>query len=152
MDGNGYPTVKAELSNGEERVMDRSTHDNQPELTKIGDKQYHHFLVRVPKKAKSLTITLRAVPSTQTDSTYKEPDLFLFAHRGKFAYKGESDIQNISNGIGKTITINKPKSGDWYISVFCNTTVDTEETKYGTRYTGRLDVLNGVPYIIQAEY
>lgn len=152
MDGNGYPTVKAELSNGEERVMDRSTHDNQPELTKIGDKQYHHFLVRVPKKAKSLTITLKAVPSTQTDSTYKEPDLFLFAHRGKFAYKGESDIQNISNGIGKTITIHKPKSGDWYISVFCNTTVDTEETKYGTRYTGRLDVLNGVPYIIQVEY
>ena len=152
MDGNGYPSVKAELINNEERVMDRSTHDNQPELTKIGDRQYHHFLVKVPKKSKSLRITLTAVPDQPKDSTLKEPDLFLFARRGKFAYKGESDFQNLKDGIGKAIEISKPKAGNWYISVFCNTTVDTEETTYGTRYTGRLDVLNGVPYIIKVEY
>jgi hypothetical protein len=28
--------------------------------------------------------------------------------------------------------------------------VDTVETKWGTQYTGRLDVLNGVPYGITA--
>ena len=152
MDGNGYPSVKAELLNNEERVMDRSTHDNQPELTKIGDRQYHHFLVKVPKKTKSLRITLTAVPDQPKDSTLKEPDLFLFARRGKFAYKGESEFQNLKDGIGKVIEISKPKAGDWYISVFCDTTVEAEETTYGTRYTGRLDVLNGVPYIIKVEY
>ena len=62
------------------------------------------------------------------------------------------DLQNLKDVIGKVIEISKPKAGNWYISVFCNTTVNTEETTYGTRYTGRLDVLNGVPYIIKVEY
>jgi len=152
MDGNGYPNLKAELSNGVERVMDRSTHDHEPELTKIGDKQYHHFMVKVPKKTKVMRITLEAVPGTYSDSTLTEPDLFIFAKRGKFAYKAESDAQDLSSGIGKTVVIKNPKAGNWYVSVFCNTTVDTEETKYGTLYKGRLDVLNGVPYIIRVEY
>lgn len=43
-----------------------------------------------------------------------------------------------------------PRRGTLYLSVFCNTTVDTVETKWGTQYTGRLDVLNGVPYGITA--
>lgn len=172
MDGNGYQTVKGELQSGEERVMDRSTHDHDPAFTKIGDKQYHHFLVRVPKKTKTLRIYLKAVPAVSTESVAasadstakaasagtgqpqapKEPDLFVFARRGKFAYKGESDAQDLSSGIGKVVTINNPKAGNWYISVFCNTIVETEETRYGTVYTGNLEVLNGVPYIIEAEY
>lgn len=151
MDGNGYQTVKGELANKEERVMDRSTHDLDPAFTKIGDKQYHHFLVKVPKKTKTLRITLKPV-CNQADSTAKEPDLYLFARRGKFAYKGESDAQDLSKGIGKVIVIDRPKAGNWYVSVFCDTTVETQETRYGTVYTGNLEVLNGVPYTVLVEY
>ena len=42
------------------------------------------------------------------------------------------------------------KSLEGSVAVFCATTVDTVETKWGTQYTGRLDVLNGVPYGITA--
>ena len=42
-----------------------------------------------------------------------------------------------------------PKAGTMYISVFCDTTVDTVKSPNGTQYTGRVDVLNGVPYTIE---
>jgi hypothetical protein len=41
-----------------------------------------------------------------------------------------------------------PKPGKYYISVFCATTVTATTGKYGVEYSGRTDVLNGVPYTI----
>ena len=51
----------------------------------------------------------------------------------------------------KTLTIDAPEPGTYYISVYCATTVDAVETAYGTWYQGRIDVLNGVPYVISVE-
>ncbi|MFC2136419.1 hypothetical protein ACFLTH_17530, partial [Bacteroidota bacterium] len=58
LDGLGSPDLKALLSNGAVRVMDKSTEDNDPAYTKIGDKQYHHFKVNIPDDASTLSINL----------------------------------------------------------------------------------------------
>ena len=56
---------------------------------------------------------------------------------------------NVKNGIDKVLTVIRPKAGTLYVSVYCNTTVDTIRTPWGYQYTGRTDVLNGVPYKIK---
>lgn len=60
-----------------------------------------------------------------------------------------SDADPAFTRIGdRQIVIDSPKAGRYYIGICCETTVDSQETAYGTQYTGRLDVLNGVPYTI----
>jgi hypothetical protein len=54
-------------------------------------------------------------------------------------------------GCNKTLVLKKPKAGKWYISVFCETTVTPDTGDNGIIYTGRTDVLNGVPYKIKVE-
>ena len=145
MEGNGTPRAKGKLENGVERKMYCFTHDNNPDFTAIGDKQYHHFVIDVPKGAGKITLSLKAKPG------YSNYDLFLLAQPQKFAYLDEALYKNTALGSEKKLVITQPKAGKMYLSVFCNTTVDTVETKYGTSYTGRTDVLNGVPYSILAE-
>lgn len=145
LDGNGVIVEKGELKDGEPRVMDRRTADQDPAFTRIGDRQYHHFFVNVPKGAKTLTIEL------STPAGWKDFDLYLFADRDKQAYRSSAPYKNVVLGSDKTLVIKDPKPGKLFISVFCATTVDTEETKYGDRYVGRTEVLNGIPYTIRTE-
>lgn len=144
LDGNGTPKLKGTLKNGEERKMYCFTHDNNPDFTAIGDKQYHHFALNVPKDTKKVTLTLKP------KAGYANFDLFLLAHPQKYAYLGEAKYKNMGTGSEKTLVINQPNAGTLYLSVLCNTTVETINTPYGTEYTGRVDVLNGVPYSITA--
>ncbi len=146
MEGNGVARVKAALIPGEERVMNKFTHDADPAYTRIGDKQYHHYTVEVPAGCDSLAIELTSVKGA-TDY-----DLWLLANPGDFAFLGEAAYLNVDYGVGKKIGISAPKAGTLYISVYCNTTVDTVTTAYGTQYTGRTDVLNGVPYKIKVSF
>lgn len=145
MDGNGAPRVKAALAKGEPRIMDKWTHDNQPDFARLGDKQYHHFTYEVPKNCDSLVISLEAV------NGWNKFDLYLYANPGDFAFADNAWYRNVDLGVSKTLTIRKPKAGKLFISVFCDTTVETEMTFYGERYKGRTDVLNGVPYIITVD-
>lgn len=145
-DGNGVPEAKGELKAGEERRMYCSTGDCNPAFTRIGDLQYHHFTVEVPEGAGLMTVSL-AVPQG-----WEGIDLYLFAKRGDFAYMEGADARNISLGPDKVLRVVNPQAGTWYLSVYCDTTVGTEETFYGTRYTGRTDVLNGVPYSITVNF
>lgn len=146
MDGNGIPTVKGKLENGQERKMHCFTHDNKPEYTAIGDRQYHHFTLDVPKDVEKITIELKP------KAGYADFDLFLLAHPADFAFLSDAQYKNTALGSAKKLVIEHPKAGILYISVFCNTTVETTTCAYGTQYTGRLDVLNGVPYSITAQY
>lgn len=146
MDGNGEPIVKGELVPGEARTMDRTTEDCLPEFTRIGDKQYHHFTVDVPEGVESLRIDL------DPEKGWSDYDLYLFARHEGFAFMDTADFRNISLGVKKSILIRNPKPGKLYISVFCDTTVESHETFYGTQYTGRTDVLNGVPYSVRVTF
>ena len=137
MDNTGSPVVKGELVSGQVREMNKATEDAAPEFTKIGDRQYHHFTVEVPKRTKKLVITLEGADGT---------DLSLAAMPGEFAFLKDAAVKDESAGSRKTIVLKKPQAGKWYISVFCETAPDAEFGENGVIYTGRTDVLNGVPY------
>ena len=145
LDGVGQPSVKGELVPGEPRKMDRSTHHNAPAFTKIGDKQYHHFTLEIPRGTKKVTLSLSKIKNG-------DYDLYLFANPSSFAFMGEARYENIRLGVDKSLEIENPEAGTMYVSVFCDTTVDAVQTAYGTQYSGRTDVLNGVPYVIKAEF
>lgn len=144
IDGNGATRIKGELQDGVTREMTLRTHDNQPEYTAIGDRQYHHFTFKVPRGAKQVRIDLRP------EEGYEDFDLFLFAGTGAPAFNDNAKYHNVELGARKSLYIDAPKAGLLYISVFCFTTVDTVVTRNGEQYTGRVEVLNGVPYTITA--
>lgn len=144
LEGNAEPTIKGELVPEQKREMKCRTKDKNPLYTRIGDKQYHHFTVTVPKKCEKLEILLGEYQGWQ------DFNIYLFASKKGFAFSDVAQYRNVHSGVAKKLVINHPKEGTYYISVFCATTVDTIETKYGTMYTGRVDVLNGVPYTISS--
>ena len=146
MEGNGAVDVKGELNPGEVRCMDKSSEDEDPLFTKIGDRQYHHFTVEIPKRTKEAVIVLQGYEGADNF------DLTLAACKGEPAFHDRTSIKNVLLGCNKTLVLKNPKAGKWYISVFCETTVTTETGEKGVIYTGRTDVLNGVPYKIKVEY
>ena len=145
MDGNGIEKVKGELIPGELREMKKSTADSDPLHTKIGDLQYHHFKVTVRPNTKKLVIYLDGY------NKYDGFDLSLCAKAGEFAFHHNTDIKNVSLGCRKSLIIDTPQAGDWYISVRCENTVETLNGQYGTEYITGKEVLNGVPYKIKVE-
>ena len=146
LDGNGEPEVKGELKSGEVREMNKRTEDNDPAYTRIGDRQYHHFVANLPKKCKRLVISLNGYKGENSF------DLTLCAKRGEMAFHDNTLQKVVSQGCKKSLVIDNPKAGEWYVSVFCETTVIATDGEYGTEYSGRTEVLNGVPYSIKVEY
>ena len=142
MDTTGSPVVKGELVSGQVREMNKASEDAAPEFTKIGDRQYHHFTVDVPKRTRKLIITLESADGF---------DLSLAAKPGEFAFLKDAAVKDESAGSCKTIVLKKPQAGKWYISVFCETAPEAEFGENGVVYTGRTDVLNGVPYKVSVE-
>ncbi len=147
LDGNGTTKLKAVLQNGQLREMTRTTGENDPAFTRVGDRQYHHFAVDVPEGVSEIKVELRA-PEFWTDRF----DMWLFADGQDFAFKSNARYKNVAHGSEKTLTVPVGKAGRYYISVFCATTVDTVQTPYGDQYCGRIDVLNGVPYTLKVSW
>jgi glutamine amidotransferase-like uncharacterized protein len=143
MDGNGAVAVKGDLIPGEVRQMNKSTEDEDPLFTKIGDRQYHHFTVEIPKRTKEAVIFLQGYKGADNF------DLTLAACYNEPAFHDKTSIKNVLLGCNKKLVLKNPKAGKWYISVFCETTVTAETGDKGVIYTGRTDVLNGVPYKIK---
>ncbi len=140
MEGCGTPTIKGELLNGVARDMIKSTTDNDPDYTMIGDKQYHHFTTTIPKNAKNIKVVLRG-----TDKYC----LNLYMRKEAPAFIQKADYMNISLGAQKEINIDHLSAGKWYIAVECASTVEVVNSQWGELYSGDLSVLNGVPYSIK---
>lgn len=139
LEGLGEPSIKGELRKGISREMIKSTTDNDPDYTMIGDKQYHHFTATIPQNAKNIKVTL------------KGPDLYnlnLYIRKEGFAFKQYADYMDISLGARKEICVERIASGKWNIAVECASTVDVVNSQWGELYSGNLSVLNGVPYSI----
>ena len=145
MDGNGSPVLKAVLEPGHERIMDKRTSDNDPAYTRIGDRQYHHFAFDVPKGCE------RAVVSLKSLKGWRNFDMSLYVSNDGFAFSDCAQWSSEGEGIDRQIVLDSPKAGRYHIGVCCETTVDSQETAYGTQYSGRADVLNGVPYGISVD-
>ena len=131
----------ASLKPGDKVKMTRRSCDNDPAHTKIGDLQYHHFTVDVPEGG--ATVVLSPLKG------WTAFDLHLYASADSFAFASNSPLCETSEGVAKALHISEP--GTWHVSVYCATTVDATETAYGTMYSGRIDVLNGVPYILSVK-
>ena len=142
-DGVAGPDVKAALVNGQERVMDKSSKDNDPAHAKIGDKQYHHFTVALPNGAKDLTVSLSG------DAGY---DMNLYLAKDTFALASRAQHAETSKGPTKTLSVSSPEAGTWYVGVECATTVTATKAATGHTYSGNLAVLNGVKYAIKAAW
>jgi hypothetical protein len=143
IDGFGTPQVKDTLINSQLRVMDKNTSDNDPTFTKIGDKQYHHFMIRILNGTDSLIITL--------DGDDSQP-FNLYVKRDSLAFRNTADYADTSFASDKTIRIANLIPGDWYIGVECDTTVTTTYRGWGYEYGGNLAILNGAEYSIKAEW
>ena len=141
--GNGEQVLKAVLKPGEPREMNDRT---KPEFAPVGDRQYHHFCVDVPKGVGKMVIDLQGFLDRD------DFDLHLFASRTGFAYREDATWAHVGANVDKSLEIIDPKPGKYYISVFCATTVTATMGKYGVEYSGRTDVLNGVPYTIQVNF
>ncbi|MDX9928217.1 MAG: BPL-N domain-containing protein [Bacteroidales bacterium] len=143
IEGNGTPVLKGDLEKNKVRNMFKTTHDNDPSLTMIGDRQYHHFRVTIPRGAKDITVILNGA---------EDYDLNLYMRKGDFAAKREADYRDVSPGAAKQFTFKTLPEGEWYIAVECQTTVETIKTEWGVAYTGKTEVLNGVPYTIKVDW
>ena len=143
MDNTGTPAPKGKLVSGEVREMNKASEDNDPAFTKIGDRQYHHFEVDVPDRTRKLEISLEGYPGED------DVDLSLAAHKGGLAFLADAQFKDESAGCSKTIVLKRPAAGKYFISVFCETAPDSSFGENGVVYSGRTDLLNGVPYKIK---
>lgn len=146
MEGNAKPQSKGVLIADKVREMKMRAEDEAPAYTRIGDRQYHHFTVNVPSRCKRMVVSLEGYKG---EDNY---DLLLCAKRGEFAFESNSTVKSDVNGCSKQLVVNRPKRGEWNISVHCKTTVVAKTGEKGTYYEGDLSVLNGVPYKIGVRY
>ena len=142
MDGVGCAKVKGQLHNGELRRMTKATEDNDPAFTKIGDRQCHHFVINVPKKARNIRVRLEALDNYR---------LSLRMAQGTFAFKEDAQYRVENHELVKELVFDELPAGVWYIGVQCEDTVNATETEGCDIYTNT-GVLNGVPYTISAEW
>ncbi len=143
-DGVGIARVKGILHNGEVRYMTKSTEDQDPDYTKIGDKQCHHFVFALPEGAKNVRVRVESLEKYQ---------LSLFLAKGTFAF--EDDAQYKSQGVqtGKELYFPTLEAGTWFVGVQCEsvpTLVDNHGT-YGTVYSNT-GILNGAPYTVKVSW
>ena len=143
MDGVGTVSIKGYLKNGVERVMDKTTPDNNPDYTRIGDLQTHHFATYIPSDAKNVRVEVNS--SSQCD-------LALMMDLGTYAFSDVAEYQAAVPGSRQQLFFPTLREGIWYIAVQCLTTVTVKETNYGQEYVGNLEVLNGIPYRISISW
>jgi len=143
LDGTGAVKIKGDLSNGTVRVMDKATTDNAPKLTRIGDRQLHHFRFTVAPETPDVTITLQH-QSQASLSIHVNPDSPAFRSNAQHSVR----VKDGTDGLTTTL-----KAGKWYASVECETAVksvmDANSGFY--RYYGNTWILNGIPYSIRVE-
>ena len=141
IDGVGAPVLKGQLKNGVVRHMNKLASDKNPEHTRIGDLQYHHFSFDISNKPTNVEIEL---------SGEKGFDLCLYLKKGAPAFRSNADHAKKTLGSAKILKAKLPP-GKWFLSVECVTTVKAELD--GSRgffnYSGNTAVLNGAAYQIK---
>ena len=142
-DNMGVTPVKAVLRNGQPVVMDKATADNCPERTMIGDLQCHHFALYIPKDAMDITLSV---------SSSVNASMCLRLNRGALAFPDAKTYQSPVSSASPSLFFSTLREGLYYVSVQNLTTVDVTEVERGQKYSGRTDVLNGVPYTISVTW
>ena len=143
MKGRGIAPLKGFLKNGEKREMVKTTEDNDPAFTRIGDLQVHHFAAYIPSDAKNIQLDL-ASPS--------KCDLALRMCQGTYAFPETAEFRTTASGPRQHLSFPSIREGFWFISVQCLSTVTVNKSDYGQEYVGNTEVLNGIPYHISISW
>jgi hypothetical protein len=123
--------------------MDKLTPDNNPAYTRIGDLQTHHFAAYLPPDARSIRVEL----DSPSDCNFA-----LMMNQGTYAFSDEAEYRSSFPGARQKLSFPALREGLWFIAVQCLTTVTVTETDYGQEYSGKTEVLNGVPYKIMISW
>ncbi len=142
MDGQGVTSFKGFLKNGEERIMDKKTSDDNPAFTRIGDLQTHHFATYIPASARNIRVELNSTGDCD----------FALMMNQKSETSDEVCYQSSISGSRQHLFFPSIREGIWFISVQCLTTVTVSETDYALEYVGKTEVLNGIPYRISISW
>ena len=143
INGVGSVSVKGFIKNGEERMMEKMTSESDPAYTRIGDLQTHHFATFIPSDARNIRVEL---------NSSSDCDLALMMNQGTYAFSDVAEYRSVIPGTHQVLSFPSIREGLWFIGVQCLTTVTVEETDYGQAYSGKTDVLNGVPYRIKVSW
>lgn len=144
LDGRGVAKVKAVLHNGEIRQMVKSTSDDDPAHTKVGDLQCHNFVFGLPEGAKNIRIRLNVL---------EDFNVSLRLAKGTFAFREDAQYAVENTDLSKELVFDTLEAGTWYIGVQCEDTVTNDhDSTYGISYSGKLAVLNGAPYTISVSW
>ena len=143
LEGRGTVVLKGFLMNGVSRNMEKETTDNDPDFTRIGDLQTHHFASYIPSNASNIIVEVRSSSKC---------DLALMMSQDSFAFSDSAEFLASEPGAKQRMVFPTIREGLWYIAVQCLTTVTVEQTEYGQAYTSNTEVLNGVPYRISVSW
>ena len=143
LEGRGPVVLKGFLRNGVSRNMEKESSDNDPDFTRIGDLQTHHFASYIPSDASNIIVEV------SSSSNY---DLALMMSQDSFAFSDSAEFLASEPGAKQRLVFPSIREGLWYIAVKCLTTVTVEQTEYGQAYTSNTEVLNGVPYRISVSW
>lgn len=145
LEGTMMTKLKGFLNNGEVRHMDRQTYERNPDFTRIGDLQCHHFAIDLPQGARDVKIELVGASGSH---------LSLALCKDTYAYEDCAEFISVQPSDSQTIVMPKPRTGLWYVCVKCHDTVTATNTAVGHIYskTAIEDLLNGIPYTIKATW
>ena len=143
MDGRGTTSLKGFLKNGVKREMIKTTEDNDPAFTRIGDLQVHHFVTYIPSDAKNIQVELTSSSSC---------DLVLRLGLDSYAFSDVAEYQSSVTGPNQRLYLTSIREGYCFISVQCLSTVTVQSADYGQEYHGNTEVLNGIPYTISISW
>ncbi len=142
LDGQGCAKVKGILSNGELRRMTKSTEDDDPAFTKIGDRQCHHFAFALPKKARNVVVRVESLEGYE---------LSLRLANGTFAFKEDAQYAAEGREKVKELKFDELPAGTWYVGVQCEETVHATQTETHFIYNNTA-ILNGAPYTVSVKW
>ena len=148
-DGVGIPPVKATLAKGEPYSCESMSSEDNPAHARIGDKQYHHFLVDIPEGATDVTFELK--------SPFQDDDLYLSLRKDDYAWFSEADYTLTTDGSNKVLEIPSPEPGTYFVSVYAPNTVKAIVASYDGmgsyyKYVENTHLLNGIPYVLTADW
>ena len=69
-----------------------------------------------------------------------------------YAFSDIAEYRSSFPGANQTLSFSSIREGLWFIGVQCLTTVTVKETDYGQEYSGKTEVLNGIPYKISISW
>ena len=123
--------------------MEKNSFENDPDYTRIGDLQTHHFATYIPPDAKNVFVVV---------SSSSNCDLALMMSQDSFAFSETAEHIASEPGANQCLAFPSIREGIWYIAVQCMTTVTVEQTENGLMYGGNKAVLNGIPYQVSINW